>query len=150
MVVLCRRPHQSLFIPSIGARIHVAAVLPDVVRVAIDAPSDVAILPGEASPQSKPNAPAAAPKPGRSSERARAAAFRRLPRPLDRITRRRLRAISVRVGLARLQLQVGRVAAARAALSSIHQEIQGLRRRLEKASGKRRVNYARSFTAFPK
>jgi sRNA-binding carbon storage regulator CsrA len=114
MVVLCRRPHQSILLPSINARIHVATVLPDVVRVAIDAPPEVAVLPGEAPTSQRP------------PQQPRVQNGR-----LVRLSRQRLRDVSVRVGLARLQLRVGQVAAVEAALEQVHGELQKLRRYLE-------------------
>lgn len=124
MVVLSRRPHESILIPAIGARIHVAAIEPDVVRVAIDAPPEVAVLRGEIQDRA-----AQPPIPVHPGEKSRAPAGAR--RRFSRATRQRLQAASIRIGLARLQLRAGLVADAQAALAKVHEEIQRLRRRLE-------------------
>ena len=58
MLVLSRRLHQKIVLPSLHLTIHVAAIKPGAVRVAIEAPSHVPILREEllARPSGQPEA----------------------------------------------------------------------------------------------
>lgn len=130
MLVLSRRPQDKILIPSINACIHVAAIQPGIVRVAIDAPTHVTILRGElqdrraewAPPTPPPEAP-----PHQSHNRITGGKRCRM----RRLTRRQLRDASVRLGVARLQLQVGLIQEAKLEIDRVQQEIQTLRRCLE-------------------
>ena len=58
MLVLSRRLHQKIVLPSLHVTIHVAAIKPGLVRVAIEAPAHVPILRDEllGRPRSEPEA----------------------------------------------------------------------------------------------
>jgi len=131
MLVIFRKPHEKILIPAIGACIHVAAVQPGVVRVAINAPPEVAILRGEladrAAAWGAPGQPAPAP--------AAPAKCRRL--------RKRLRLASMSLGLARLQLQTGFNREAAAVLGKVQRQIEALRRYLDRKKEKVRPAGAR-------
>lgn len=129
MLVLTRRPHEKILIPAIQACIHVAAIQPGVVRVAIDAPREVTILRGELQ---SPALPLSLPTSERTSEPpAEQPAVRDSHRRRVRHTRKRLEALSTGLGLVRLQLRAGLTRDAQGALAALHAEIQSLRRRLE-------------------
>ncbi len=125
MVVLTRRPHEKLLIPAINASLHVAAIEPGVVRVAVEAPPEVAVLRGELYSQTA-LAAAASPTekmPARSDD---------IPR-----VRKRLADVSRALGLARLELSAGLTRDAGTVLRRLHREVQRLRREL--GGRKRRV-----------
>jgi len=128
MLVISRKPHEKIVIPAIRACIHVAAVQPGVVRVAINAPPEVAILRGELADRAAEWGQAVKPPP--------------VPAPVaqftlpDRRLRARLRLASMTLGLARLQLRAGLSRDAAAALGKVHRQILALRRHLDGKKGK--------------
>jgi carbon storage regulator CsrA len=134
MLVISRKSHEKILIPAIRASIHVAAVQPGVVRVAINAPPEVAILRGElvdrarewGQPLQQPPAPPTAP------------AIASKPRKSGRRLRKRLRLACMTLGLARLQLHTGRNRQAAAMLGKIHRQMQALSRHLDSKKGKSR------------
>jgi carbon storage regulator CsrA len=134
MLVISRRPHEKIVIPAINASIHVAAVQPGVVRVAINAPSEVLILRGELADRA---AEWSAPAPPPTGTRRPSTPTK--PRRADRRVREQLREFSMSVGLARLQLRAGLTGDADAALGQLHQEIQSLRRGLAGKTGAARA-----------
>jgi carbon storage regulator CsrA len=118
MLVLSRRPHEKILIPSIHATIRVAAIRPGVVRVAIEAPRDVTILRGELEGQS-----------GRQETAVPTAAGTVIP-PLTPILRQvseHLKAAGVGVGLGLLQLDAGLTPEAKATLARIRDDLRLLR-----------------------
>jgi carbon storage regulator CsrA len=133
MLVISRRPHEKIVIPAINACIHVAAVQPGVVRVAINAPREVVILRGELADRAAEwAAPAVTPRASTTTK----------PRRGNRRTRERLRRVSMALGLARLQLRAGLTRDADATLGQVHQDIQVLRRRLGGKASKARSQRA--------
>jgi carbon storage regulator CsrA len=111
MLVLSRRPGETLFFPGLRVAVQVLAARPGAVRLGIDAPPEVCVMRGEVvGPKPTTLRPG---RPGR-----------------HRLTRE-LRRASLGVGLARLQLQAGRVDDAQGTLARLHEEIQQLRRLLE-------------------
>jgi carbon storage regulator CsrA len=114
MLVLSRRPHEKICIPAIDATIYVTAVKPGVVRVAIDAPNDVAILRGELTqpPSRAGKKPSAPEKPART---------------LLRAVADRLRQFGIGLGAIRLQLNAGMIRDAAATLMCVQGELQLLR-----------------------
>jgi len=128
MLVLSRKPHERILIPAINACIHVAATHPGVVRVAINAPPDVAILRGELVDRAAEwGAPVAPPPAPTSSPRS--------PRKCRQM-RKRLRLASMALGLARLQLRAGWNTEAAAALGRVHRQLDALRRHLHRRAGR--------------
>jgi carbon storage regulator CsrA len=133
MLVISRKSHEKILIPAIRACIHVAAVQPGVVRVAINAPPEVAILRGEVvdrarewgQPLQQPPAPPTAPTIVPSK-----------PRKSARRMRKRLRLACMTLGLARLQLLTGRNRQAAAMLGKMHRQLQALSFHLDGKKGK--------------
>jgi carbon storage regulator CsrA len=129
MLVISRKPHEKIVIPAIGACIHVAAVQPGVVRVAISAPPEVVILRGEVADRIKewetplPHEPAALPA---------VASLPAKPRRSRRRLRDRLRVASMSVGLARLHLHTSMNPRAAAILHQAHQQMEALCRHLDR------------------
>jgi carbon storage regulator CsrA len=121
MLVLSRRPHEKICIPAIDATIHVAAIKPGVVRVAIDAPPDVKILRGELSEQSSQ----------RSSHRTFAA--RPSLKDLLRKVAHLLKTSAVGLGVAHLQFDAGLVRDGLSTLVGIQDDLRLLRYGVEGA-----------------
>jgi hypothetical protein len=116
-----------------------------VVRVAIDAPREVAILRGELQDQAAQWGPSVPPaeqprEPSRDQPHEAVPAAKRGRR--GRLTRKQLRTASAGLGLARLQLRAGLTDDAQATLQRIHDEIQDLRRCLEGAGKESRFRPA--------
>lgn len=132
MLVISRKPHEKILIPAIKASIHVAAVRPGVVRVAINAPPEVVILRGEVADRAAeweaPQQPAAA---------APVAVRPRKSRRAGRRLRERLRVASMTMGLARLQLRTSLNPQAEAVLHKVHRQIEALCRHLDRKNGRR-------------
>jgi len=124
MLVISRKPHEKILIPSIRACIHVAAVQPGVVRVAINAPPDVSIMRGELADRAAEWGPPEPP----------VVVKHRRPRGL----RKRLRVASMTLGLARLQLQIGFNREAAAAFGKAQRQLEALRRSLGRKTDKTR------------
>ncbi|MBX7102850.1 MAG: carbon storage regulator [Gemmataceae bacterium] len=56
MLVLTRRPDESVLFPQLGISVKVIRVSGSVVRVGVDAPSDLRVLRGELACETKPDA----------------------------------------------------------------------------------------------
>jgi carbon storage regulator CsrA len=126
MLVLTRKPHEKIMIPSINASIQVASVKPGLVRVAINAPPEVEIhrdeLPDRTTEWGLPVTPLAIAqaKPPLKARRSRRGA------------RERLGFASMTLGLARLQLRAGMQREATVALAKVQHQIEQLCRRLDR------------------
>jgi hypothetical protein len=120
MLILSCRIHEKFYFPGSQTSVRVLEIQPGSVRLGIDAPAEGAFSSRDFQ---DPNGGTRA---GRRSRDTKAAYLRRQRRAC-----RRLKAASMRLGMARLQLRVGLAQNAQLALEHIQQEIQALRRCLE-------------------
>jgi carbon storage regulator CsrA len=122
MLILSRRLNERIHLPELNTTVQVVSIKSGAVRLGIDAPSEVSIRREEV------------PEPPTKREPAR-------PRPfppgseLTAEARRQsltdwLKHTSMKLGMARLQLNAGRAEEGHAALEAIHEELQFLRERL--------------------
>jgi sRNA-binding carbon storage regulator CsrA len=135
MLVISRKPHEKILIPAIKACIHVAAVQPGVVRVAISAPPEVVILRGEVADRAAEWGTPTPPTPLSRTVRSKRKQGSRSPgRRASSGThlRERLRVASMTMGLARLQLRTSLNPQAEAVLHKAHRQIEALCRHLDR------------------
>jgi carbon storage regulator len=118
MLVLSRRLNEKILFPGMRVSVQVVSLKPGAVRLGIEAPPEVAIwreeIHGGEIPKSLSEGHAA-----RDSESA------------THLLRSRLKAVSIDLGMARLQLRTGCTQKVAGMLERIHDDIQGLRRELE-------------------
>jgi carbon storage regulator CsrA len=119
MLVLSRRPQEIIYFPALGAAVKVVAIRPNVVQLGIDAPPEVAVVRAELVP----GGPAGAGDAAKS-------------RSLDQV----LQAASAGLGLAQLQLRLGRADEAAKLLDNVQNALARLRR------GRRQAGRARAAT----
>jgi carbon storage regulator len=119
MLVLTRRLNERIFFPSLNVSMEVVGIKSGAVRLGIDAPPEVAILREEV-------------RASRSAAEARS--LDRLPDAGPEARRRSLagwlKLASMKLGMARLQLQAGQAKEGQAALEALHDELQFLRDQL--------------------
>lgn len=116
MLVLSRRVHEKILLPTINTTVQVVAVKPGVVRLGISAPPDVVVLREELHDRAvewDQQPPAAGPAPSAAR-----------PDQLARQVSERLQATAVALGLARLQLDLGLAADARESLVRLQEGVQ--------------------------
>jgi carbon storage regulator CsrA len=112
MLVLSRRPDESIVFPSLGVMLRVLRVQGNVVRVGIEAPPDVQILREELP----------------ASAMAEASVNRRRPTSFSHALRNQLNKISLRLHLLDRQIEVGQLAAADQTLTQV---LDGMEREWE-------------------
>jgi carbon storage regulator CsrA len=132
MLVLSRRPYQSVVFPNLGISVHVLRVEGQTVRVGVQAPRAVPVLRGEVEPSGD-----AAPPPA-TDEEARRARHR---------LRGRLNTASMALYLAQRQLQTGLRADADDTLQEALDELGRLEAELAAPNGPRRSSARRRVQA---
>jgi carbon storage regulator CsrA len=131
MLVLSRRQHEKVLLPTIQTAIQVLAIKPGVVRLGIEAPTDVLILREEVQDRAAQWAEPVAPSPAN-----------RL-RQLHQLIESRLAIARVGLGVVRQQLDAGLTAEAEAIVARIDEELQMLEQRLGKELGQTSTPAAR-------
>ncbi|HEV3257981.1 MAG TPA: carbon storage regulator [Gemmataceae bacterium] len=123
MLVLSRRLNQKILLPGVHTSVRVVAIKRGVVRLGIEAPPSVTVLREEVQDRTAEWQPTAA-----QSGEANTGAESRHP---GHLLRDGLKAASLSLGMARLQLRLGQTGEVRETLDKIHAELQRLRRGLE-------------------
>lgn len=116
MLVLSRRLHEKILLPSLPAAIQVVSIKPGVVRIGIEAPPEVSVLRGELTPHE-----AAVPAPALAQDA-----------PLRQLVQKRLEVI--RSGLALLQREIAfdLKSDAEMTLEKLDEDVRLLQERLER------------------
>ncbi len=123
MLVLSRKLHERIVLPTIGAAIEVVAIKPGVVRLGVEAPPDVTILREEVPDRAREWAPAPAPAGNPNAE----AELRRL----REILRNRLRIAGKGLEQAREGLRVGHLEDVEMIVERLSEDLRLLSRRFE-------------------
>lgn len=122
MLVLSRRPAEKIVFPGINTSVQVVAVKPGVVRLGIEAPSEIKVFREEIV--------------GPSQVQDAVQALGSQVRELNHLVRNRVNAATIGLALLRRQLKAGLGEAAEATLEKLDQQIQLLRQQVEGASQK--------------
>jgi carbon storage regulator CsrA len=114
MLVLSRRPQETIVLPTLNVTVQVLGVKAGAVRLGVTAPPEVKVLRGELTGRDEPCPADAAPaRPG-----------------LDAVVHKRLGVVGVGLGLLRGRLQSGRTEEAATILDKVEEEVRMLRRRV--------------------
>jgi len=121
MLVLSRRPGETIQIPLINTSVQVVEISPRAVRLGIDAPSEVQIFPGETLAGVGPIQPVSEPAAARIRE-------------LNHVIRNRLNAATLGLALLRRQLRAGMTVDSESTLDRIATEFQTLQQQVEQTT----------------
>jgi carbon storage regulator CsrA len=123
MLVLSRRLNEKIVFPESNTVVQIVGVRPGVVRLGVRAPAEVRILREEVHTR-------------RAEWRAPRASESPAPAPKEKSAgdaQTWLTSATLGLGLARLQLRVGRTRDAQETLARLHSQLQGVRKRLDHA-----------------